>query len=59
MIETFFQNLGAGMVILHNMYDHQTKFQQKLFKINIRILKLDQIQLSGFEFLNQIKNIEK
>ena len=31
--------------------------QQKLFKINIRILKLDQIQLSGFEFLNQIKNI--
>ena len=31
--------------------------QQKLFKINIRILKLDQIQLSGFEFINQIKNI--
>jgi ATP-binding cassette, subfamily B, bacterial len=31
--------------------------QQKLFKINIRILKLDQFQLSGFEFLNQIKNI--
>lgn len=33
------------------------KIQQKLFKINIRILKLDQIQLSGFEFINQIKNI--
>jgi ATP-binding cassette subfamily B protein len=31
--------------------------QQKLFKLNIRILKLDQIQLSGFEFLNQLKNI--
>ncbi|KAB2859316.1 MAG: peptidase domain-containing ABC transporter [Flavobacteriales bacterium] len=31
--------------------------QQKLFKINIRILKLDQFQLSGFEFLNQLKNI--
>lgn len=31
--------------------------QQKLFKINIRVLKLDQFQLSGFEFLNQIKNI--
>ena len=29
--------------------------QQKLFKINIRILKLDQIQLSGFEFINQLK----
>jgi ATP-binding cassette subfamily B protein len=31
--------------------------QQKLFKINIRILKLNQIQSSGFEFVNQLKNI--
>ncbi|RAJ21007.1 peptidase domain-containing ABC transporter [Pedobacter cryoconitis] len=31
--------------------------QQKLFKINIRVIKLDQWQLSGFEFINQIKNI--
>ncbi len=31
--------------------------QQKLFKLNIRTLKIDQIQLSGFEFLNQLKNI--
>jgi len=31
--------------------------QKKLFKINIRILKLDQIQSSGFDFLNQVKNI--
>lgn len=31
--------------------------QLKLFKINIRILKLDQLQLSGFNFLNQVKNI--
>lgn len=31
--------------------------QFKLFRINIRILKMDQFQLSGFEFLNQIKNI--
>lgn len=31
--------------------------QKKLFKLNTRILKLDQIQLSGFEFLNQLKNI--
>ena len=31
--------------------------QQKLFNITIRILKLDQIQLSGFEFINQFKNI--
>ncbi|NAW49925.1 ATP-binding cassette domain-containing protein [Elizabethkingia argentiflava] len=33
------------------------QIQQKLFKVNIRILKLDQIQLSGFEFINQLKNI--
>ena len=31
--------------------------QNKLFKININILKIDQLQLSGFEFINQIKNI--
>lgn len=31
--------------------------QHKLFKVNIRILKLDQIQLSGFDFINQLKNI--
>lgn len=31
--------------------------QQKLFKINIKILKLDQFQMSGFEFINQLKNI--
>lgn len=33
------------------------EIQQKLFKTNIRILKLDQVQLSGFEFINQLKNI--
>ncbi len=31
--------------------------QKKLFKLNIRILKLNQVQLSGFEFINQLKNI--
>ncbi|MFK7002074.1 peptidase domain-containing ABC transporter [Flavobacterium oreochromis] len=31
--------------------------QESLFKINIRILKIDQIQISGFEFINQVKNI--
>lgn len=31
--------------------------QQKTFKINIKSLKIDQIQISGFEFLNQVKNI--
>lgn len=33
------------------------KHQNKLFGINIKILKNDQIQLSGFDFFNQIKNI--
>ncbi|WP_376778702.1 peptidase domain-containing ABC transporter [Chryseobacterium taichungense] len=31
--------------------------QQKLFTVNMRILKIDQIQLSGFDFINQLKNI--
>ncbi|WP_284460854.1 peptidase domain-containing ABC transporter [Chryseobacterium sp.] len=33
------------------------KIQKRLFQLNIRILKIDQYQLSGFEFLNQLKNI--
>lgn len=33
------------------------KIQQNLFSLNIRALKIDQIQLSGFEFVNQLKNI--
>ncbi len=33
------------------------QIQKKLFKLNVRTLKLNQIQLSGFEFLNQLKNI--
>ncbi|MFK7048520.1 Toxin RTX-I translocation ATP-binding protein [Flavobacterium columnare] len=33
------------------------KIQDKLFNINIRILKNDQFQMSGFEFINQLKNI--
>lgn len=33
------------------------KLQNKLFHLNIRILKLDQVQLVGFDFINQLKNI--
>lgn len=33
------------------------EIQQRLYKINIRILKIDQLQLSGYEFLSQVKNI--
>lgn len=31
--------------------------QEKLLKVNIKVLNLDQYQLSGYEFLNNIKNI--
>lgn len=33
------------------------KIQENLFNINLKILKVDQFQLSGFEFFNQLKNI--
>ncbi|WP_452600533.1 peptidase domain-containing ABC transporter [Pontimicrobium sp. MEBiC06410] len=31
--------------------------QVKLFGVNLRVLKLDQFQLMGFNFINQLKNI--
>ncbi|MCL7987183.1 peptidase domain-containing ABC transporter [Sphingobacterium sp. lm-10] len=33
------------------------EIQQKLFKTNIRVLRINQIQLTGFDFINQTKNI--
>jgi ATP-binding cassette subfamily B protein len=33
------------------------EIQQKLFKINMRILRIDRFQTSGFDFINQLKNI--
>ncbi|MDT8415790.1 MAG: peptidase domain-containing ABC transporter [Flavobacteriaceae bacterium] len=33
------------------------KIQLKLFNVNLKILKWDQFQLIGFEFINQLKNI--
>lgn len=52
---------GVSEMKLNDFEDYKRnewkKIQQKLFKINMRILKLDQIQLSGFEFINQLKNI--
>jgi len=52
---------GVTEMKLNQFEDFKRKewenIQQKLFKINIRILKIDQIQLSGFEFINQVKNI--
>jgi len=52
---------GVTEMKLNKFEDFKIKewenIQQKLFKLNTRILKLDQIQLSGFEFFNQLKNI--
>lgn len=52
---------GVSEMKLNNFENYKRneweKIQHKLFKINMRILKLDQIQLSGFEFINQLKNI--
>ncbi|WP_134388387.1 peptidase domain-containing ABC transporter [Flavobacterium psychrophilum] len=52
---------GVTEMKLNQFEDFKRKewetIQQKLFKINIRVLKIDQFQLSGFEFLNQVKNI--
>lgn len=36
---------------------HWEKIQIKLFKVNLRILKNNQLQYTGFDFLNQLKNI--
>lgn len=52
---------GVTELKLNNFEDFKRteweKIQNRLFKINIRILKIDQFQLSGFEFINQLKNI--
>ncbi|MDY3400590.1 peptidase domain-containing ABC transporter [Riemerella anatipestifer] len=52
---------GVTEMKLNQFEDFKRKewenIQKKLFKLNIRILKLNQVQLSGFEFLNQLKNI--
>lgn len=34
-----------------------TQIQKKLLKTNIRILRIEQFQLSGYEFINQLKNV--
>jgi ATP-binding cassette, subfamily B, bacterial len=60
--ESIYEIINGVTEIKLNQYEdlkreEWEKLQQKLFKINSRILKVDQIQLSGFEFINQVKNI--
>lgn len=52
---------GVSELKLNQFEDYKRaeweSIQQKLYKTNVRILRLNQIQLSGFEFINQVKNI--
>ena len=52
---------GIQEIKLNNFEDYKREewegIQIKLFNINLRILKLDQLQLIGFDFINQLKNI--
>ena len=52
---------GIQEIKLNNFDDYKReeweKIQIKLFNINLRILKIDQFQLIGYDFINQLKNI--
>jgi len=60
--ESIYEMLNGVTEMKLNQYEdfkrsEWKKIQYKLFNLNIRALKINQLQLSGFEFLNQIKNI--
>lgn len=60
--ESLYEILNGVTELKINQYeDYKRKkweeVQKKLFNIKIRILKLEQLQVSGFQFINQIKNI--
>lgn len=60
--ESIYEMLNGVTEMKLNQYEdlkrnEWEKIQHKLFKLNIRILKIDQLQSSGFEFINQTKNI--
>lgn len=52
---------GASEIKLNNLSDYKTlkwnKIQENLFDANRKMMKTNQFQSSGFEFINQIKNI--
>jgi len=52
---------GVTDLKLNSLEDYKgeegAEIQQRLFKINVRILKIEQIQVSGYEFINQFKNV--
>ena len=52
---------GVSEMKLNQFEEYKCKewedIQQNLYKINLRLLRIDQFQNSGFEFFNQFKNI--
>ncbi|WP_426482157.1 peptidase domain-containing ABC transporter [Chryseobacterium sp. R2ACT005] len=52
---------GITEMKLNNFEERKRKewedIQQKLYHTNIRTMKINQLQLSGFDFINQIKNL--
>ncbi|MDC7995437.1 peptidase domain-containing ABC transporter [Altibacter sp. HG106] len=52
---------GVQEIKLNNFEDYKReeweRIQVKLFNVNLRILKLNQFQLIGYDFINQFKNI--
>ena len=52
---------GVTEMKLNQFEDYKLKkwknIQEKLFKINIKILRIDKFQFTGFEFINRLKNI--
>jgi len=52
---------GVTEMKINQLEDYKLRewhqLQSKLFSVNKRILKIDQIQIAGFDFLNQLKNI--
>jgi len=60
--ESIFEMLNGITEMKLNQFENYKirqweNIQKRLFKLNSKILKLDQIQLSGFDFINQLKNI--
>ncbi|MBS7234124.1 peptidase domain-containing ABC transporter [Flavobacterium psychroterrae] len=52
---------GIQEIKLNNFENYKIneweKVQIEVFDVNLKILKLDQLQLTGFDFINQLKNI--
>lgn len=52
---------GVQEIKLNNFEDYKVdsweRVQVEVFNINTKILRLDQLQITGFDFINQLKNI--